>query len=169
MNLRSNKGSITLFVLTSCLFFIASVTCMQIYIQSKQTAVDKEYRQIKSNYEKSLLDESNLQQVYEELAQPKDIKIANIETPPVENNNLIVKFNIEGIGNIDIKNIKYGWGTSQDDISTVSKWTYLEKESIKNKIIAINNNASSVGNYYLFVAINDEQIYKNITVTVENV
>ena len=41
-NLKNEKGSITLFVLVSCLFFIASVTCVGMYMQSKQTAVDRE-------------------------------------------------------------------------------------------------------------------------------
>ena len=53
-NLRNQKGSITLFVLTSCLFFIASITGIFIYTQSKQIAVEREYRQIKSIYEENI-------------------------------------------------------------------------------------------------------------------
>ena len=40
INLRNEKGSITLFVLISCLFFVASVACVQMYMQSKKIAVD---------------------------------------------------------------------------------------------------------------------------------
>ena len=42
INLRNEKGSITLFVLISCLFFVASVACVQMYMQSKKIAVDRE-------------------------------------------------------------------------------------------------------------------------------
>ena len=55
INLRNQKGSITLFVLISCLFFVASVACVQMYMQSKKIAVDREYRAIKSNYEGNTL------------------------------------------------------------------------------------------------------------------
>ena len=64
INLRNEKGSITLFVLISCLFFVASVACVQMYMQSKKTAVYREYRQIKSNYEGNTLDENNLKEDY---------------------------------------------------------------------------------------------------------
>ena len=53
-NYRNQKGSITLFVLTSCLFFMASITGVFLYTQSKQIAVEREYRQIKSVYEENL-------------------------------------------------------------------------------------------------------------------
>ena len=56
INLRNEKGSITLFVLISCLFFVASVACVQMYMQSKKIAVDREYRAIKSNYEGNTLE-----------------------------------------------------------------------------------------------------------------
>ena len=61
-NFRNQRGSITLYVLTSCLFFMASITGVFIYTQSKQVAVEKEYRQIKSIYE-SNLNETSLQQI----------------------------------------------------------------------------------------------------------
>lgn len=63
INLRNQKGSITLFVLISCLFFVASVACVQMYMQSKKIAVDREYRAIKSNYEGNTLEEENLKMI----------------------------------------------------------------------------------------------------------
>ena len=67
INLRNQKGSITLFVLISCLFFVASVACVQMYMQSKKIAVDREYRAIKSNYEGNTLEEENLKNDYIEV------------------------------------------------------------------------------------------------------
>ena len=56
LNLKSQKGSITVLALSSCLFFLASVTTVYMYMQSKQVAVEREYRQIKSIYENNLDD-----------------------------------------------------------------------------------------------------------------
>ena len=50
-NFRSNKGSITLFVLLSCLFFLVLVTSTSIYIKNKSIAQDSQYYQIKEKYE----------------------------------------------------------------------------------------------------------------------
>ena len=49
VNIKNEKGSITLFVVVSCMFFVASVVSVQMYMQSKKIAVDREYRAIKSN------------------------------------------------------------------------------------------------------------------------
>ena len=65
INFRNEKGSITVFVLASCLFFIAAVSCTQIYMQSKQTAIEREYRQIKVNYESDI---DNMDDIYISLA-----------------------------------------------------------------------------------------------------
>ena len=74
INLRNQKGSITLFVLISCLFFVASVACVQMYMQSKKIAVDREYRAIKSNYEGNTLEEENLKNDYIEVEKIKQCK-----------------------------------------------------------------------------------------------
>ena len=64
-NFKSEKGSITLFVLASCIFFIASVTCVQMYLNNKERAINQEYKQVKSNYEKNIGKEG---EIYENLA-----------------------------------------------------------------------------------------------------
>ena len=51
-NFRSNKGSITLFVLLSCLFFLVLVTSTTIYVKNKSIAQDSQYQQIKEKYAK---------------------------------------------------------------------------------------------------------------------
>ena len=163
INLRNEKGSITLFVLISCIFFIASVACVQMYMQSKQTAVDREYRQIKESYEQSV-DENTINNEYTKVAQLKNINIV-VENTTKTNNKLTVQFSLDSTDatDLDIKTIKYGWG-SGSSIDTVTDWTYLESESIKSKMIAINNKASSSGDYHLFVVINNQEIYKKVTV-----
>lgn len=150
INLRSEKGSITLFVLVSCMFFIASVACVQIYMQSKQTAVDREFRQIKDNYEGKSLDENNLKESYEKILKQKNIEI-NIINTSIKDESIIVEFNVN---DVDIKLIKYGWA-KEDTIDKVSKWTYIEKSSSKDNMLAIYDEEALSGDYYLFIVIND--------------
>lgn len=150
INLRSEKGSITLFVLVSCMFFIASVACVQIYMQSKQTAVDREFRQIKDNYEGNSLDENNLKESYEKILKQKNIEI-NIINTSIKDESIIVEFNVN---DVDINLIKYGW-SKEDAIDKVSKWTYIEKSSSKDNMLAIYDEEAPSGDYYLFIVIND--------------
>lgn len=150
INLRSEKGSITLFVLVSCMFFIASVACVQIYMQNKQTAVDREFRQIKDNYEGNSLDENNLKESYEKILKQKNIEI-NIINTSIKDESIIVEFNVN---DVDINLIKYGWA-KEDTIDKVSKWTYIEKSSSKDNMLAIYDEEAPSGDYYLFIVIND--------------
>ena len=150
INLRSEKGSITLFVLVSCMFFIASVACVQIYMQSKQTAVDREFRQIKDNYEGNSLDENNLKESYEKILKQKNIEI-NIINTSLKDESIIVEFNVN---DVYTNLIKYGWA-KENTIDKVSKWTYIEKSSSKDNMLAIYDEEAPSGDYYLFIMIND--------------
>lgn len=160
LNLKNERGSITLFVLVSCLFFIASVTCVQMYMQSKQASIDREYRQVKANYETQLADSASLDETYAQLSELENITI-NIEKTTLESNQLIVEFSLSNRTNLKINTIKYGWGTSSS-MDTVSAWNYLEAESVQDKMIAINNQAITSGTYYLFVVIDNKEIYAQV-------
>lgn len=161
INLKSEKGSITLFVLISCMFFVASVACVQMYMQSKQTAVDREYKQIKSNYEGNNLDENVLKENYEKLAKKTNVAI-NIVKVNHQDSNLSVEFQLNDT-DVDVDSIKYGWGTSED-ISTVTKWTFIESSGAKASMFAFNNEATDAGDYYLFVVVNNKELCSKITV-----
>lgn len=161
LNLKNEKGSITLFVLVSCMFFIASVACVQMYMQSKQVAVDREYRQIKSNYEANSVDDASMKEAYEQLAQVKNLSI-NIEKTTEADSKLYVEFTLNTT-NLNAKTIKYGWGTSTS-IDTVSDWIYVENESVNNKMLAVNENVSTSGDYHLFVVVDGKEAYTEITV-----
>lgn len=160
LNLKNERGSITLFVLVSCLFFIASVTCVQMYMQSKQASIDREYRQVKANYETQLADSASLDETYAQLSELENITI-NIEKTTLESNQLIVEFSLSNRTNLKINTIKYGWGTSSS-MDTVSAWNYLEAESVQDKMIAINNQAITSGTYHLFVVIDNKEIYAQV-------
>ena len=104
IDLKNEKGSITLFVLVSCVFFIASVACVQMYMQSKRVAVDREYRQIKSNYEGFFIDDESLRERYIQLAQLRNIDIT-VENTTKSGNKLIVEL-ILNTTSSEIKTIK---------------------------------------------------------------
>lgn len=162
INFRNEKGSITLFVLVSCMFFIASVACVQMYMQSKRVAVDREYRQIKFNYEGNTLDENNLKNDYIEVENLNNVNV-NITKSTISNNVLSVEFTINNINNVNIKSIKYGWGTS-DLVKTVERWNFIENANTETNLIATNSNAKTKGDYYLFIVINNKILSSKITV-----
>lgn len=161
INFRNQKGSITLFVLISCMFFVASVACVQMYMQSKKSAVDREYRQIKSNYEGNTLDENVLKENYEQLSNSKNINVTIVKST-ISNNVLSVEFNVQNT-NFDVKSIKYGWGTSESE-DTVNQWNFIENNSIESTMYAINNEATEAKDYHLFIVINEQVTYSKITV-----
>lgn len=61
---KKENGSITLFVLLSCLFFLVVVTSVSVSLKNNSSSIDAEYTQIKENYEKSL---ENIDGIYEEV------------------------------------------------------------------------------------------------------
>lgn len=159
INLKNEKGSITLFVLVSCMFFIASIVCVQAYMNSKQVSVDREYRQVKSNYEGDTLSEENLKETYNKISNLKNGAI-NIVKSTVTNGKLYVEFNLNS-SDININSIKYGWGTSEN-VETVSTWNYIEKTDTQENMVAINNETNEAGQYNLFVMVNKQVIYSKI-------
>lgn len=58
--LRDEKGSITLFILLSVLFFLVIVVSVFVYVQNKQSAMDREYNKIKNSYEQDIGNEGEI-------------------------------------------------------------------------------------------------------------
>lgn len=162
INLRNEKGSITLFVLISCLFFVASVVCVQMYMQSKKIAVDREYRVIKSNYEGNTLEEENLKNEYIEVEKLNNLNL-NVIKSTISGNVLNVEFTINNTDGVNIKSIKYGWGT-RESVNTVERWNFIENSNSGSTLTATNNNAQTKGDYYLFVVVNSKIMSSKITV-----
>ena len=161
IDLRNQRGSITLFVLISCMFFVASVACVQVFTQSKKTAVDREYRQIKSNYEGNSLDENTLKENYDKLAKIENVGITIVKAVQ-QDNNLSVQFRLND-ASTSVSSIKYGWGTSASQ-ETVKNWTFIENEGAKDVMFALNSEATEIGDYHLFVVVNGKVLYSKITV-----
>ena len=163
MNLKNQKGSITLFVLVSCLFFLASVACVNMYMQSKQVAIDREYRQIKANYEKDI---NNMDAIYEELSRKNNL-VVNFGIPEFDKTRNKVLVNVFiNLEYLNINTIKYGWdyGNSLSDLSTenISNWTYLEHQNGDNEFVASTEFKKGENNedfvyYYLCVMIDKKK------------
>jgi len=164
MNLKSQKGSITLFVLVSCLFFLASVACVNMYMQSKQVAVDREYRQIKANYEKDI---NNMEAIYTELSAIKNISV-DFGAPKFDKTQNKVFIDVfTNLEYYNINTLKYGWYPSNTNINTpsinyITNWTYVEHQNGENEFIASRNLIEDNRYYYLCVMINNTEIWKKV-------
>ena len=163
MNLKSQKGSITLFVLVSCLFFLASVVSVNMYMQSKQSAVDKEYRQVKANYEKDI---NNMNSIYAELLGKNNLSV-NFAIPEINQTNKKISVDIYlNLEYLNIKTLKYGWYYSNEEVNTnylqsnnVINWTYVENQNGENEFVASTNFTQNNGYYYLCVMIDNQEIW----------
>ena len=151
----------------SCLFFLATVICIQMSMDSKQISAEREYRQVKANYEKDL---SNADEIYEKLslANNIDVRFADITYNNIDENNMDIStkiiFNSQGI---NVKEVKYGWVHVNDFTDTptsdsISNWIHVENTNGYNQIIATLNNVSNQGYYYLFLKLNNREYWTPI-------
>ena len=161
MDFKSKRGSITLFVLVSCLFFIASVACVNMYIQSKQSAIDREYRQIKATYEKDI---NNMDSIYTELANKNNLSV-NFGLPKINYTSNIISVNTYiNLEYLNIKTLKYGWYydtnyINNPSISRITNWTYVENQNGENEFVATYNYIENDGFYYLCVMVDNQEFW----------
>ncbi len=175
MNLKSQKGSITLFVLVSCLFFLASVACVNMYMQSKQSSVDREYRQVKANYEKDI---DNMETIFSDLSIRNNLSVVYL-TDSIVVDKLNKKISIRVFTNLEyisIDTLKYGWFYNaeeaenlldNDTLGDITNWTYIQHENGENEFIASINYTQSSGYYYLCTMINNKAFWIQEPIIIE--
>lgn len=165
MNIKSEKGAVTLFVLVSCLFFLTSVACVNMYLSSKQSAVNKEYQQIKKNYENDL---DNANTIYNNLKNRDSMVSFGTSSQNDETHQIIVPVTINTY-NLDVKTIKYGWVPSpslltQQEISShlsaIEDWTYVENENSGFSVQAVTS-CNDEGFYYLCFMLDDTEYWNS--------
>ncbi len=114
--LKNEKGSITLFVLLSCLFFLAIVTSVGVYLRNKETAVEQQYQQIKQSYEQDVGKE-------EEIWKNEEYNITyNLDGGTVSGNPTTYTAKTETIVLNEPTKAGYkftGWTEGQDKIGTI--------------------------------------------------
>ena len=161
MDFKSKRGSITLFVLVSCLFFIASVACVNMYIQSKQSAIDREYRQIKATYEKDI---NNMDSIYAELSSQNNLSV-DFGMPEINQTSKKISVKIYiNLEYLNIKTLKYGWYydtnyINNPSISSITNWTYVENQNGENEFVATYNYIENDGFYYLSVMVDNQEFW----------
>ena len=161
MDFKGQKGSVTLFVLVSCLFFIASVACVNMYIQSKQSAIDREYRQIKATYEKDI---NNMDSIYAELSSQNNLSV-DFGMPEINQTSKKISVKIYiNLEYLNIKTLKYGWYydtnyINNPSISRITNWTYVENQNGENEFVATYNYIENDGFYYLSVMVDNQEFW----------
>lgn len=127
--MKNERGSISLFVLLSALFFLVVVTSVGVSLKNKETRIDSEFAKIKESYEK---DVGNEEQIYLDIVADRtgisvgdyitytspteSVKLSTIETGYTEEQTLTRKdtFRVMKI-NEDGSMVLIGAMTSQDD------------------------------------------------------
>ena len=141
--LHNEKGAITLFVLTSLLLFIATITAVYTFMQGKSSAVNEEIKQIKSKYE---ISDEQLNSIYDAYLNFKPSITLNTRSVSESGNTIKEIYgtidlykNDSRLENINVKTIKYGWlyyGTQKQisdlNCNTIDEWCYLEKQIVTN-------------------------------------
>ncbi len=164
---RDERGSITLFILASCMVFLVSIVGVFSYIKNKEVTMDEQYIQIKKRYEVDLNNKDNLYKI-----EASNVKTSNISIEfesqegyfiPTGSSNVQIsqRFNLENGTQYGIKSISYAWS---DNIETTpNSWKYLS--SIYTEY-TVNLDDATENNYYLWIKIvddysNEEKIFKN--------
>lgn len=173
-NLKSERGSITIFVLASCLFFLISTVGVQAYTKNKQIAQETDYKQIKETYEKDI---ANQEAIYNKL---KDVsKSGNITVSFESQDGYLIptggsstditqKFTIDNGTNKEIRQINYGWSNS-NGIEPV-EWISLPTNNFS---YLVTKRGATEGDYYLWIKVvdedaNEEKIHMQSAITVYN-
>ena len=175
MNLKSQKGSITLFVLVSCLFFLASVACVNVYTQNKQIAVDREYRQVKANYEKDI---NNMESIYRDLSLKNNLEV-QFGAPEFDKTKNKIFVNVfANLEYLNINTLKYGFYCSNENINNpsinnITNWTYVEVQNGENEFVATidlqkDNNNQYYTYYYLCIVIDNKEYWLQLCDYVES-
>lgn len=95
--MKNERGSISLFVLLSALFFLVVVTSVGVSFKNKETRIDTEFAKIKASYEKDI---GNEEQIYMEKTNSDDLSEEDV--------NSIIDYDVD-LG-IDVDgNSQYDW------------------------------------------------------------
>lgn len=160
-NLKCEKGSITIFALASCLFFLVSIVGVQIYTKNKQIALEENYKQIKQSYEKDVGSEENIYNSLKNLENAGEIRIyfdtQEAYIIPTESTSQTVtisqKFTVNNGTNKKIQSISYGWSNTKD--KEPDSWIELPVDSLSQ---IVQKKDASEGDYYLHVKVVDEKL-----------
>ena len=161
MNLKSEKGSITVFVVASCMLFIIVALGISNFIQNKSNNEEEQYREIKKSYEKDI---GNEDVIYDRLNNNIHIENVDFEAKktyiiPTGENDVTISQKFTIVNNsLSINNIRYRWyykeNLNDENWNELGdNWTSLPK---LDKTYIIKKESADEGIYALKVQINDE-------------
>ena len=157
-DLREDRGSITIFVLASCLFFLISVTGVQVYTKNKQIALEDDYIQIKKTYEQDLDNEEKIYNLLNNESKSGNITIdfysgeGYLIPTDGDSVDIMQKFTVNNGTNNSIKSISYGWSSNAS--IEPENWDNLSAQSL---LYSVKKSNAQEGTYYLWVNIIDEE------------
>lgn len=158
-NLKSEKGSITIFALASCLFFLVSIVGAEVYTRNKQIALEENYKQIKQSYEKDVGNELDIYNSLKDIEKSGEIRISFEPQEgyiiPTDSTAVTIsqKFTIDNGTNKKIQSISYGW--SNESGVEPDSWTELPVDSLSQ---IVKKKDVDEGEYYLCIKVVDEKL-----------
>ena len=156
---KSEKGSITLFVLLAILFFLIVIFSVFMTSSNKNRIQLSELDKIKQEYEK---DVENIDEIYEEVAAKELIQVAfdkNGDTYNIAKDGTVdisTNVSISYEEGMTIISREYGWSNSSEKEPT--SWTSFAEDSI-----TVTNKAQGQGSYYLWVRVKNNRDITNTT------
>ena len=156
---KSEKGSITLFVLLAILFFLIVIFSVFMTSSNKNRIQLSELDKIKQEYEK---DVENIDEIYEEVAAKELIQVAfdkNGDTYNIAKDGTVdisTNVSISYEEGMTIISREYGWSNSSEKEPT--SWTSFAEDTI-----TVTNKAQGQGSYYLWVRVKNNRDVTNTT------
>ena len=163
MNLRNEKGSITVFVVASCMLFIIVALGISNFIQNKSNNEEEQYREIKKSYEKDI---GNEDKIYDRLKNNiPSSQVAFDEkqdyTIPTDATSVTISQKFTILDNsLVINSLDYKWFKKNNEVweEIDNQWISLSK---LDKVYTIKKDDAQIGIYALKIRINEEEIYNN--------
>lgn len=124
---KSQKGSISLFVLLSLLFFLVVVTSVGTSFRNKETSIDANFKEIKAKYEKDI---GNEEQIYIEKIKIYTITFDANEGTVSENTRDVENEAMIGILPTPVRrnHIFNGWFTSREGGEEITSDTIITRD-----------------------------------------
>ena len=152
---KSEKGSITVFTLASCLFFLVSVIGVQAYTKNKEMAVEEDYKRIKQSYEKDIDNQAEIYNRIKDLTgdigvnfEPQEDYLIPTGTTSCS---ISQKFTVDNQSNNRVQSLSFGWSTEPE--TQLINW---ENVSIQSLTHTANKTGATAGDYYLWVKVKHE-------------
>ena len=161
MDLKNNKGSITVFVVASCMLFIIVALGISNFIQNKSNNEEEQFREIKKSYEKDI---GNEDEIYNRLKDNSYSEDIDFETKqhyviPTDESSITISQKVTIMNNnLNINSISYRWYYKENESDANwqnlgSGWTPLAK---LDKTYNVKKDNAEEGIYALKIKINEE-------------